>query len=92
MRRRQHLGWIFRAERAGPTRWVSRRSEGARRRAGTHPQLRQQSREPAWRQGEQSDPTEASTLRLEFVHAFVHGGSLDFGLLSAFTKNLVRRG
>ena len=34
MRRRQHLGWIFRAERAGPTRWVSGRSERARRRAG----------------------------------------------------------
>ena len=47
MRRRQKLEWIFRAERAGPPRWVSGRSEGARRRAGAHPRPRQQRREAA---------------------------------------------
>ena len=59
----QHLRWIFRAGRAGPPQWASGRSEGARRRAGAHPQLRQQSREAAWREGEQRRP-EASTRGL----------------------------
>ena len=52
-RRRQHLGWNFRPERAGPPRWASGLSECARRRAGAHPRLRQQSLEAAWRGGEQ---------------------------------------
>ena len=55
MRRRQHLGWIFGAERAGRPRWVSGQSEGARRRAGAHPRLRQQSLEAAWREANRSE-------------------------------------
>ena len=41
------LGWTFRLG----TRWASGQLEGARRRAGTHPRLRQQGPEPARRTG-----------------------------------------
>ena len=56
MRRRQHLGWTFRLG----TRWASGQLEGARRRAGTHPRLRQQGPEPA-RRGEQRQEEEQAS-------------------------------
>ena len=57
MRRRQHLGWTFRLG----TRWAS---EGARRRAGTHPRLRQQGPEPA-RRGEQRQEEEQASISFQ---------------------------
>jgi hypothetical protein len=56
MRRRQHLGWTFRLG----TRWASGQLEGARRRAGTHPRLRQQGPEPARRGGQRQEEEQAS--------------------------------
>ena len=54
MRRRQHLGWHFRPERAAPRRGVSGPSEGAGRRAGANPWPRQQSLEGASAHAEES--------------------------------------
>ena len=65
MRRRQHLGWTFRLG----TRWASGQLEGARRRAGTHPRLRQQGPEPARRRGEQRRREERRSF------AWASGGS-----------------
>ena len=86
VRRRQHMGWIFepgeRGRRSG--------SQGSRKARGgvLERTLDRGSRAVRLRgaRGNRGDPTEASSLRLEFVHAFVHGGSLDFGLAICIYK------